>query len=76
MHTGTGEIREFTDKEILEMNPKERKNWVPVDPDQLKVLLGMNREQRRKYYKENRKRLNWPTWEDVNGSLKEVIKNG
>lgn len=70
MHTGTGEIKNFSVDEILEMPVKERKNWVKLEPEIYDILIKMNREGRRAYYKKHRKAFQGLSWQDINGSLK------
>jgi hypothetical protein len=66
MHTGTGEIKNFTEKEILEVPVKERENWVKLTDEQYETLMGMNRLMRRSYYKKHRKEFNGLSWSEVN----------
>lgn len=68
MNTDTGEIRNFKEKDILEMLPKERKQWVSLSTEQNQLLSGMNREQRRAYYKKNKKQFGGLSWQEVNGT--------
>ncbi len=70
MHTGTGEIRNFTDKEILELPTNERKNWVKLTYDQEQALSGLNRKQRREYYKKHKKEFEGLTWADLTKAAK------
>jgi hypothetical protein len=71
MHTGTGEIRNFTDADLAKLTKKERKNWVVLTPEQHELLSGMNREQRRKYFKAHKKEFGWLSWSGVNEASKQ-----
>ena len=44
------------------------KTAVAAPKGQVRELWGMNRTQRRRFYKLNHKRLGWTDWDSVNGS--------
>lgn len=69
MDTRTGEIKHFTDDEFRNLPEMEKKNLVFLTPELHKMLLGMSREQRRAYYKKNRKVLKWPSWAEINSEI-------
>ena len=54
MNSDTGEIRNFTEKELKELSKDQKGRWVPA-PDDLSLLERCNRSQKRYYAKLVRK---------------------
>ena len=52
MHTGTGEILNI--EELKKKPLEEQKMFVEIPKKILPILEGMNRKQRREYYKKNK----------------------
>lgn len=64
MNFETGEIRNFSEeKKILDL--PDRNNWVKLSYDQQQALSGMNRKQRREYYKNHKKEFKGLAWSDI-----------
>lgn len=54
MHTGNFNIKEFEGKDIAAMPKKERAQWVKLTVEQEEALKGLNRQQRREYYRNHK----------------------
>lgn len=68
MDTSTGKM--YTPGELeeaLRENKVEKDNIVKLPQGVVEKLSSMNRKERRAWYKENRKRLNLPRWNEIGG---------
>lgn len=57
MDTRTGEIKILTDEQIVNMPLKERLFHVELTDKEAETLEGMNRERRRRWYRNSKKKF-------------------